>query len=43
MFREFCIEHYDEAIQLQPDFINLFFRGLKENKVKIIKKEVVCG
>jgi len=42
-FREFIIEYYDLAIKMQPDYINLFFNGLKKGLIKIIKYDIVLG
>lgn len=42
-FREYTIEHYQEAAAARPDYVNTFLEGLKNGLVKILKPEVVLG
>lgn len=40
-FREFAIEHYEIAVQDRPDFVSMFFDGVKNKTVKLLKPELV--
>jgi|GEM_PF-3600826 len=40
-FREFAIEHYDFVKEARPDFVGMFFDGIKNKTVKILKPELV--
>lgn len=40
-FRDYCIEHYFDAKERRPDFVDKFFEGLKHKTVKVLKPEVV--
>lgn len=42
-FREFAIEHYDQAIAGRFDYSTKFFDGMKTGVVKVLKPEVVGG
>lgn len=40
-FRNYAIEHYQEAISNRPDFTKSFFEGIKSKVVILLKPEVV--
>lgn len=40
-FREYAIENYHKAAAKRPDFVTMFFDGIKKQQVKILKPEVV--
>lgn len=42
-FREYAIEHYWQAANSRPDYVNAFFDGLKKGVVKVLKPEIVTG
>jgi len=42
-FRDYSIEHYQQAVDNRPDYVNLFFEGVKQGVVVAIDREVICG
>jgi len=42
-FRDYGIEHYQQAVDGRPDYTKLFFEGVKQGVVVAINREVICG
>jgi len=42
-FRDYSIEHYDQAVANRPDYAQMFFEGVKQGVVVAINREVICG
>ena len=42
-FREYAIEHWEQAVKLRPDYVSKFFEGFKNEKIIVLKPEIVLG